>query len=116
MYLLTVIPISRGVGKDSLTYFAKTNPPIDSLISIPLRKKSGFGLVVESKKALDSKSEKLVQEGIKNLIRGRTTIIIAHRFSTVREADKIIVLENGKVAEEGNHEQLMKKRGLTKHF
>jgi ABC-type multidrug transport system fused ATPase/permease subunit len=62
--------------------------------------------------SLDAKSEKLVQQGIKNLIEGRTTIIIAHRFSTVRGADEIIVLEKGRVAEEGSHEQLMKKRGL----
>jgi len=62
--------------------------------------------------SLDAKSEKAVQEGIKRLIKGRTTIIIAHRFSTVREADNIIVLDEGRVVEEGNHNELMRKRGL----
>ena len=62
--------------------------------------------------SLDAKSEKAVQEGINKLIKGRTTIIIAHRFSTVREADKIVVLDKGKVIEIGNHRELMKKKGL----
>jgi len=62
--------------------------------------------------SLDAKSEKAVQEGIKKLIKGRTTIIIAHRFSTVRDADKIVVLDEGKVAEIGSHYELMRKRGL----
>ncbi len=62
--------------------------------------------------SLDAKSEKLVQEGIRNLIRNKTTIIIAHRFSTVREANKIVVLDKGRIAEQGNHKELMKKKGL----
>ena len=66
----------------------------------------------EPTSALDAKSEKFVQQGIRNLVKGRTTIIIAHRFSTVREADKIVVLSKGKVAEVGNHKELMKKRGI----
>ncbi len=62
--------------------------------------------------ALDAESEKKVQGGINRLIRGKTTIIIAHRFSTVRNADKIVVLDKGKIAELGNHEELMKKKGI----
>jgi ABC-type multidrug transport system fused ATPase/permease subunit len=61
--------------------------------------------------SLDAKSERAVQNGIKKLIAGRTTLIIAHRFSTVRNADKIIVLEKGRIIEEGNHEKLMKEKG-----
>ena len=66
--------------------------------------------------ALDAESEKKVQEGIKKLIEGKTTIIIAHRFSTVRNADKIVVLDGGKIAEVGNHGELMRKKGLYHKF
>ncbi|MCK5321336.1 ABC transporter ATP-binding protein [Candidatus Pacearchaeota archaeon] len=65
----------------------------------------------EPTSALDAKSERKVQEGIKHLISGRTTIIIAHRFSTVKHVDKIIVLDKGKIVEVGNHQELMRKRG-----
>ena len=64
----------------------------------------------EPTSALDAKSEKSVQEGIKRLISGRTTVIIAHRFSTIRDVDKIIVLNKGRIVEIGNHNELMKKR------
>jgi len=61
--------------------------------------------------ALDAESEKKVQEGIKQLIKERTTIIIAHRFSTVKNADKIVVLDKGKILELGSHAELMRKNG-----
>ncbi|OGF73272.1 hypothetical protein A2W54_04630 [Candidatus Giovannonibacteria bacterium RIFCSPHIGHO2_02_43_13] len=63
----------------------------------------------EPTSALDAKSEKYIQESLLELMRGRTTFIIAHRLSTVREADKIIVLEKGIIAETGSHDELMKK-------
>lgn len=66
--------------------------------------------------ALDAESEKKVQEGITKLIKGKTTIIIAHRFSTVKNADKIVVLSKGRIAEIGNHENLMKKKGIYHNF
>lgn len=66
----------------------------------------------EPTSALDAESESKVQEGINRLIKGRTTLIIAHRFSTVRKAHRIIVLDKGKVAEIGNHHQLMAKKGI----
>ena len=61
--------------------------------------------------SLDAKSEKNVQEGIQQLIKGRTTIIIAHRFSTVKNVDRIIVIDKASVAESGTHEELMKMKG-----
>ena len=71
----------------------------------------------EATSALDSVSEKLVQEALKKLIAGRTTFIIAHRLSTIQHADKIIVLENGKIAEMGNHEELIKNPdGIYRNF
>ncbi|MDP3987175.1 MAG: ABC transporter ATP-binding protein [Nanoarchaeota archaeon] len=62
--------------------------------------------------SLDSESEKKVQEGINKLISGKTTIIIAHRFSTVKNVDRIVVLSNGKIAETGKHSELMEKKGI----
>lgn len=66
----------------------------------------------EPTSALDAESEEKVQQGINGLIRGRTTIIIAHRFSTVKKADRIIVLANKKIVEVGDHQELMKKKGI----
>ncbi len=66
----------------------------------------------EATAQLDAASELKVQEAIQRLIHGRTVFLIAHRISTARRADRIIVLENGKIAEEGKHEELMKKGGL----
>lgn len=69
-------------------------------------------LLDEATSALDSHNESLVQTALKKLMQGRTTLIIAHRFSTVQEADRIIVLENGIIVEEGTNKQLLKKKGL----
>jgi ABC-type multidrug transport system fused ATPase/permease subunit len=62
--------------------------------------------------ALDTESEKTVMEALERLMKGRTTIAIAHRLSTIRNADKIVVFKDGVVAEEGPHEELLKRGGL----
>lgn len=65
----------------------------------------------EATSSLDSYSEKLIQEAMEKIGKGRTMIIIAHRLSTIKKADKIVVLEDGKVIEEGNHIQLANRKG-----
>jgi len=66
----------------------------------------------EATSALDTESERAIQDNLGRLMSGRTTIVIAHRLSTVRDAHSIVVLEKGSVAEVGNHEGLMEQRGL----
>jgi len=66
----------------------------------------------EATSALDSQSESLVQEALIELMKGRTTLMIAHRFSSIQRADRILVLHKGRIVEEGRHEVLLEKRGL----
>jgi subfamily B ATP-binding cassette protein MsbA len=70
----------------------------------------------EATSALDAESERLVQRALGNLIRNRTTVVIAHRLSTVRRADLIVVMERGRVAERGSHTELLARGGLYKHL
>ena len=65
----------------------------------------------EATSALDSISEKMIQEAINNLVKGRTTFIVAHRLSTIRDADKIAVIADGKCVEYGTFEELMERKG-----
>lgn len=65
----------------------------------------------EATSSIDTETEKLIQEAIDNVLERRTSFIIAHRLSTIVAADRILVIQNGKVVEEGNHEQLLKEKG-----
>jgi ATP-binding cassette, subfamily B, bacterial len=69
-------------------------------------------LLDEATSALDAESESLVQQALEKLTEGRTTLVIAHRLATVRNAQKIIVMDQGKVTAEGTHTQLLKKSAL----
>ncbi len=66
----------------------------------------------EATSALDSESEKLVQDALEILMKGRTSIVIAHRLSTVKKADQILVLDNGSIIESGKHKELMDRDGM----
>jgi len=71
----------------------------------------------EATSSLDSESEKLVQEALETLMKGRTSIIIAHRLATIRSADTILVLNNGVIAEQGTHKKLLEiESGIYKNL
>ena len=65
----------------------------------------------EATSSIDTRTESLIQEGMDKLMKGRTSFVIAHRLSTVRNADEILVLEKGRIIERGNHNALMSKKG-----
>lgn len=85
-------------------------------IARALLKDAPILLLDEATSALDSENEQLIQEALGKLIEGRTTVVIAHRLSTVKRADRIIVVEKGKVTEQGTHEELMKKSGYYRRL
>ncbi len=66
----------------------------------------------EATSALDYESERIIQKNLQKICRGRTVIIIAHRLSTLRHANKIMVIDKGELTESGSHEELLLKKGL----
>jgi len=85
-------------------------------IARALLKNAPILILDEATSALDSESESLVQSALANLMVGRTVVVIAHRLSTVRRADRIVVLENGRVTDIGSHEDLMKKFAIYRRL
>jgi len=73
-------------------------------------------LLDEATSALDSESERLVQEALEQLMKGRTTFVIAHRLTTIQRADRILVLNKGRLVETGTHAELMDRKGLYQYL
>ena len=85
-------------------------------IARALLKNAPILILDEATSALDSESEALVQSALQNLMTGRTVVVIAHRLSTVRRADRIVVIENGAIADIGSHEELVQKLGTYRRL
>ncbi len=80
-------------------------------IARALLKDAPILLLDEATSALDAESERLVQMALERLMQGRTTLVIAHRLATIRDADRILVLEKGRLIDQGTHDQLVRKGG-----
>jgi ATP-binding cassette, subfamily B, bacterial MsbA len=70
----------------------------------------------EATSALDSESERLVQDAVERLLEGRTVFVIAHRLSTIQRADRILVMEAGRIVQRGSHDELLARGGLYRHL
>src|SRR5690606_11453652 len=85
-------------------------------IARPVLKKPPIMLLDEATSALDTESERLVQDALYKLMENRTTVVIAHRLSTIQNADKIVVLDAGRLVEVGSHLELINHNGLYKRL
>lgn len=94
-----------SIGQKQLLAFART------MVSMPK-----ILILDEATSSIDTKTELLVQSGIENLLKGRTSFVIAHRLSTIQKADRIFVIDDGRIMEEGNAKELLEKKGAYYHL
>ena len=87
-----------------------------SAIARAILKNAPILILDEATSALDSESEKYIQESLKKLMRGKTVIAIAHRLSTLKEMDKLVIMDKGKIIEEGSHGDLIGQNGVYAEF
>ena len=81
------------------------------MIARAVYKNPDYIFLDEATNALDAKNERVIMENLDNFFQGRTVVIVAHRLSTVKKADQIVVLERGEIVEKGNHTELVAKKG-----
>ncbi len=109
-----IMELSKGydtvIGESGMTLSGGQRQRIS--IARALLKDAPILILDEATSSLDTESERVVQEALNNLIRGRTTFVIAHRLSTVTGADRILVIQEGRIAESGRHEELLKLGGV----
>jgi ATP-binding cassette subfamily B protein len=86
------------------------------LIARAVYKDPGYLFFDEATNALDANNEMVIMKNLEQFFQGRTVVIVAHRLSTVKNADQIVVLEKGKVVEKGNHTELTRKKGAYYHL
>ncbi len=103
---------ARGRLADQAYRQLEAGTAAELAIARALLRRSPLLLLDEATSALDAESEKLVQDALETLMHDRTTIVIAHRLATVRAADRIIVMDNGRIVEEGKHDALVAADGL----
>ncbi|MDO9239440.1 MAG: ATP-binding cassette domain-containing protein, partial [Methylicorpusculum sp.] len=102
--------LNTKIGPDGLSLSGGQNQRI--LIARAVYKDPAFLFFDEATSALDAKNERIILEKMEQFYQGRTVIVIAHRLSTVKNADQILVLDKGRVVESGNHQQLTATRGV----
>ena len=85
-------------------------------IARAMLKKTPIILLDEATSSLDAETENKIQKAISLLTKNKTTIVIAHRLSTILNSNKIFVINNGKISDEGTHEELLKKSSIYKNF
>ena len=90
-----------SAGQRQLLSFART------LVFLP-----AILILDEATANIDTETEELIQDALKKLMKGHTTLVVAHRLSTIQHADKIIVMHKGRIQEAGNHQELLAKKGI----
>jgi subfamily B ATP-binding cassette protein MsbA len=103
-----------GVGEQGLSLSGGERQRL--AIARAILKNAPVLILDEATSALDTESERVVQEALDTLMKGRTTFVIAHRLSTVRNADVIVVIEGGRIVEKGRHDELLSRESRYRGF